>query len=136
MDDIVCVSVFFRGWCGLYASAVALQSIWRGNLALQGSRLKLIMVIWWIAPNYRLGHDSRKCAQLKMERMRNPSLFFFALPFHSHALMLIIYLSYSDLFFLLFFLSWTLPLSSFLSYFFGWCTLICFFVFLFFFSVL
>lgn len=128
----MCVRVCFRGRYGLCASAMALQSSWKGNLALQGFRLKLIMVIWWIAPNYRLGHDSRKCAQLKMERMRNPSLFFFALAFHSHAHMLIIYLSYSDLFFLLFFLSWTLLLSSFLSFFFSWCTLICVFFFSFF----
>lgn len=87
--------------CVCAASAMALQSSWRGNLALQGSRLKLIMVIWWIAPNYRLGHDSRKCAQLKMERMRNPSLSVFFL--YSSLLLRYSHTHYSSISFLFIF---------------------------------
>jgi len=88
-------------------TAIALQSSWRGNLALQGSRLKLIMVIWWIAPNYRLGHDSHKCAQLKIgENEKSLSLFSSLFPFTQMLLQsLFIYLCLT-FFFLLFIFSW------------------------------
>jgi len=107
-------------------TAIALQSSWRGNLALQGSRLKLIMVIWWIAPNYRLGHDSHKCAQLKIgENEKSLSLFSSLFPFTQMLLQsLFIYLCLTFFFIIHFFLSWTLLLSSFLSFFFAWYTLI------------